>query len=120
MAYKRQFEALLNAGVPAWYIRKYALTELIYSSKIYIFYVPNAIVGQGAWYSVNGLGISSNPQQEIKVKGTLTSMGFPLYEEYSLLYEGDEYETEREYQFGYEDHRKAWLEEREKESKIHY
>ena len=117
MDYKKQFETLLKNGVPASFIRKEVLTGLIYFSRVYIYKSRKS----QEWYATNGIGVFSEPQFiDSEYKGMLKGMGyFPKFEDYSLLFNG-EYNNKRDYEVDYQNHRKEWLEERAKESKMSY
>ena len=119
--YKAAFEKLMKAGVPGWYIRSYLLTDLIYSSKVYIYYNPYDIEAEHGWYAKNGISIvDTQADRNRKCYGELKSMGFPTWDEYKMLFDGYEYDCPAEFMYAHEQHQEEWLLERERESHVNY
>jgi|GEM_PF-3279116 len=119
--YEKAFKKLIEAGVPRWYIRLYLLTDLIYFSRAYVYYNPYDIETQHGWYATNGISIvSTEADRNRKCYGELKSMGFPTWDEYKTLFDGDEYDCPAEFMDAYDRHKEEWLQERERESHISY
>ena len=120
--YKTAFEKLIEAGVPRWYIRLYLLTELIYFSRVYVYCNPYDIETTGGWYATNGISLTGGTaaDRNRKCYGDLKSMGFPTWDEYKTLFEGDEYDSPAQFMDSYDRHKEEWLQERERERHISY
>lgn len=119
--YNGAFDKLINAGVPRWYIRNYLLTELIYFSRVYVYYNPYDVETEDGWYSTNGISITATPADSSrKCYGELKSMGFPTWDEYKMLFEGDEYDCTAEFMEAHERHQEEWILEREQENHVNY
>ena len=102
--YKETFGKLIEAGVPRWYIRLYLLTELIYSSRVYVYYNPYDVETEAGWYA-----ISTESDLNRKCYGELKSLGFPTWDEYKTLFDGDEYDITTGFMVAYERHQEEWL-----------
>lgn len=115
--YTITFNELINNGVPRWYIRLHLINILIYSSKINIYCNPYDIETEHGWYATTETCISIATAADLNRKcyGELKNFGFPSWDEYSTLYDGDEYDSEVEYKIAYDRHKEEWLEENEKE-----
>lgn len=119
--YKTAFEKLIKVGVPRWYIRLYLLSELIYFSRIYVYRNVYEIETQDGWYSATGISIKSTPDDgNQKFYGELKSMGFPNWDEYKILFDGDEYEGLAGFMAAYDRQKEEWIQERELEININY
>lgn len=120
--YARAFKKLIEAGVPKWYIRLYLLNELIYFSRVYVYRNPYNVETKDGWYATNGIFISINTEADRNRKcyGELKSLGFPTWDEYRLLFEGDEHDSTAGFMDAYDRHREEWLQERAKESRTNY
>lgn len=118
--YTTAFENLIKAGVPKNYIRLHLIGDLIYFSHVYIYYDPQDIESCQGWYATNGISISTEADRNRKCYGDLKSLGFPSWEEYRILFDGDEYESASGFLNAYEQHRYYWLLGREQESRINY
>lgn len=114
--YKTAFEKLIEAKVPRWYIRLYLLGEIIYSSRVYVYYNPYNVETESGWFATN----STPADRNRKCYGELKSMGFPSWNEYAILFVGDEYDHPHEFMDAYDEHHEEWLSEREKECGINY
>lgn len=119
--YKVAFEKLIKAKVPRWYIRLYLLTNLIYFSRVYVYYNPYDVETEHGWYATNGMSIvSMQADRNGKCYGELKSMGFPTWDDYKTLFEGDEHDCSAGFMDAYDRHREEWLRERERENRINY
>lgn len=120
--YKNAFGKLIAAGVPKWYIRLYLLDELIYWSKVYVYYNPYDVETRDGWYSTNGiaLAVDTPADKNRKCFGELKSLGFPTWDEYKTLFEGDEHDSPAGFMDAYDRHQEEWLRERKKESCVNY
>ena len=119
--YKNAFEMLMSAGVPSWYIRLYLIDTLVYSSRVYVYYNPHDVEAESGWYATTGISITSTPaDRNRKCYGELKSQGFPSWEEYKALFNGDEYDSSIDFYRAYEGHKEEWFEARAKESRINY
>lgn len=120
--YEKAFKKLIEAGVPRWYIRQYLLTDLIYFSRIYVYYNPYDVETEDGWYAKNGICLAGDTlaDRSRKCYGDLKSMGFPTWDEYKTLFDGDEYDCTAEFMGAHERHQEEWLQERERESHISY
>lgn len=119
--YKAAFEKLIEAGVPRWYIRLYLLDDLINFSRVYVYRNPYDIETKDGWYATNGISIiSTEADKNRKCYGELKSMGFPTWDEYKMLFDGDEYDSTAQFHNAFVRHQKEWLRERERESHINY
>jgi len=116
------FEKLVEAGVPRWYIRLYLLTELIYFSRVYVYYNPYDIETKDGWYATNAVFIVGEncTGANRKLYGELKSMGFPTWDEYKTLFDGDEHDCSAGFMDAYDRHQEEWLKARELESHINY
>ncbi len=119
--YKAAFEKLIEAGVPRWYIRLYLLTDLIYHSRVYVYYNPYDVETEHGWYATNGISIvSTQADRNRKCYGELKSMGFPTWDEYKTLFDGDEHDCTAGFMDAYDRHQEEWLQAQEQESRINY
>ncbi len=120
--YKMAFEKLIKAGVPRWYIRLYLLTELIYHSRVYVYHNPYDIETKDGWYAMNGICLTGGTaaDRNRKCYGDLKNLGFPTWEEYKTLFDGDEYDCTSEFMNSYDQHKEEWLQEREQECHVSY
>jgi hypothetical protein len=119
--YKGSFKNLQKAGVPKWYIRLYLLTDLIYFSRVYVYYNPYDVETNDGWYATNGISlVSTETDRNRKCYGELKNMGFPTWDEYKALFDGDEYDQPHEFLDAYDRRQEEWLQERERESHISY
>lgn len=122
--YKSAFERLVDAGVPSWYIRLYLIDDLIYHSRVYVYYNPYDIEAESGWYSTNAIGIiearTTPADLNRKCYGELKSMGFPTWDEYKMLFDGDEHDHPAGFMDAYDRHQEEWILERAKESSINY
>jgi hypothetical protein len=121
--YTTAFEKLIGAGVPRWYIRLYLLTEIIYFSRVYVYYNPHDVETKHGWYATNGIcivGSTTEADKNRKCYGELKSLGFPTWDEYKLLFEGDEYDSTSGFMNAYDRHQEEWLKERARESRTNY
>ena len=119
--YKVAFKKLTEAGVPRWYIRLHLLTELIYFSRVYVYYNPYDIETKDGWYSDSWIFLAAErtgPKR--KCYGDLKNLGFPSWEEYKELFDGDEYDQLHEFLDAYDQHKEEWLQARERERHISY
>ena len=114
--YSEAFKRLTKAGVPFWYIRLYLLDDLICFSKVYVYYNPYDETAENGWYSTNGIcSINPTPADfNRNYYGVLKSMGFPDWDDYKMLFDGDEYDSPSEFMNAYEEHQEEWLLERQK------
>lgn len=119
--YKAAFEKLIEAGVPRWYMRLYLLRDLIYCSRVYVYRNVSDIETQDGWYATTGISINSTPaDRNRKCYGELKSMGFPTWDEYKTLFDGDEHDNAAGFMDAYDRHQEEWLQERARESHIIY
>jgi len=120
--YEKAFNGLVAAGVPKWYIRLYLLLDLIYFSEVYVYNNPYDIEARDGWYATNGISLVSATlaDRNRKCYGELKSMGFPTWDEYKMLFEGDEYDSTSGFMNAYDTQHEEWLREREKESRAIY
>lgn len=118
--YKAAFEKLVEAGVPRWYIRLYLLTELIYFSRVYIYYNPYDVETRDGWYSESWIFLTAAAGPVRKCYGELKNLGFPIWDDYKTLFEGDEYDSPAEFMDAYDRHQEEWLQERAQERRISY
>lgn len=120
--YKTAFKNLVEAGVPRWYIRLYLLTELIYFSRVYIYYNQYDVETQEGWYATNGISLTGGTaaDRNRKCYGELKNLGFPTWDEYKTLFEGDEYDSPAQFMDAYDQHQEEWLRERNRERNINY
>lgn len=123
--YEKAFAKLIEAGVPKWYIRLYLLTDLIYSSRVYIYRNVYDIEAEDGWYATNGIAIiggayRTEADKNRKCYGELKSMGFPTWDEYKTLFDGDEYDQPHEFLDAYDRHQEDWIQERARERRISY
>lgn len=112
--YKKAFAELEEAGVPKWFIRLYALNDLIYFSRIYFYRNVYDTEAKDGWYTTNGICLTEPRTTEAdkirKCYGSLTNFGFPTWDEYRSLFDGDEYDSTAEFMDAYDRHREEWLE----------
>lgn len=108
--YRTAFENLIKAGVPRWYIRHHLLTELIYFSRVYVYYNPYDVESEDGWYATNAIGLTATKSN--KYFGELRSAGFPTIEEYAILFDGDEYDHPYEFERAYDRRAEEWLQEK--------
>lgn len=110
--YKRAFAELEKAGVPKWYIRLYALSGLIYFARIYFYRNVYNVETQDGWYTTNAIAITAPLATEAdknrKCYGELINLGFPTWEEYRGLFDGDEYDNTAEFMDAYDRHLEGW------------
>ena len=120
--YKKAFEEMIGAGVPKWYIRLYLLTELIYQSRVYVYYNSYDIEAHDGWYATSGISLvgATLADRNRKCYGELKSMGFPTWDEYKMLFDGDEYDSTSQFHNAFVRHQEEWIRERAKESRISY
>ncbi len=121
--YTAAFKKLIESGVPRWYIRLYLLTEIIYFSRVYVYYNPYDVETHDGWYATNGIAIvgsTTEADKNRKCYGELKSLGFPTWDEYKLLFEGDEHDSTAGFMDAYDRHQEEWLQERAKESRTSY
>lgn len=119
--YKAAFEKLIEAGVPRWYIRGYLLTDLIYCQRVCVYRNVYDIEAEDGWYSTNGISVNSTPaDRNRKCYGKLKSLGFPDWDEYKILFEGDEFDQPHEFMNAYDRHKEEWLEEWVRKHCINY
>lgn len=116
---------MTEVGVPRWYIRLYLLTDLIYCSRVYVYRNVYDIETQDGWYATNGIAITggayrTEADENRKCYGTLDSMGFPTWDEYRTLFDGDEYDSAAGFMDAYDRHQEEWLQARVRESHISY
>ena len=108
--YESTFAKLIENGVPKWFIRLYALDDLAYFSRIYFYHDAYNIEAEDGWYTNNGISITATPADiNRKCYGELKSLGFPSWEEYSLLFDGDEFDCTAEFIDSFNSHREKWL-----------
>lgn len=113
--YKKAFADLEKYGVPKWYIRLYALSDLIYFSRIYFYRNVYDVETQDGWYTTNGIAITATAaDKKRKCYGELKNIGFPTWDEYRDLFDGDEYDNFAEFMGAYDRHREEWQKERQK------
>lgn len=119
--YAAAFKKLIIAGVPRWYIRLYLLTEIIYWSRVYVYYNPYDIEAHEGWYATNGISLTATEaDRNRKCYGDLENMGFPDWEAYKILFDGTEYDQRHEFMNAYGRHKEEWLQERARERHINY
>ena len=117
--YKATFEKLIEAGVPRWFIRLYAIDDLVLFSRVYVYYNPYDLEAKDGWYTTNTVAITGTPQAT-RLKGYIASFGFPTWDEYKTLFDGDEYDCTSGFMDAYDRHQEEWLQARERESHISY
>lgn len=120
--YTTAFEKLIEAGVPRWYIRLYLLTELIYFSRVYVYYNHYDVETKDGWYATNGISLTgaTAADHNRKCYGSLNSLDFPSWDDYKTLFDGDEYDCPAEFMNSYDQHKEEWLSERNRECNINY
>ena len=117
--YKAAFEKLIEAGVPRWFIRLYLIDDLAFFSRVYIYYNPYDVEAKDGRYTTNAVAITGTPQAT-RLKGIIASLGFPAWDEYKTLFDGDEYDGAAGFMDAYDRHQEEWLQAREQESHISY
>ena len=119
--YTKAFTQLIEAGVPKWFIRLYALDDLAYFSRIHFYYAPYDVNAEDGWYTTNAVGITSKTKGgSTSYFGHLDSKGFPTWDEYVLLFDGDEYDEYCEFVHSFELRREEWFDRRRAESSVQY
>lgn len=107
--YERAFSELINSGVPQWFIRLYALEDLIYFSRIYFYRDMYDVEAKDGWYTTNGIALTNTvSDRNRKCYGELKNLGFPTWDEYRLLFDGYEYDQLHEFMDAYDQHREEW------------
>jgi hypothetical protein len=119
--YDTAFTKLIEAGVPKWFIRLYAIDDLAYFSQIYFYRNVYDIETQDGWYTTNGIAITAlPPDKNRKCYGGLQSAGFPPWEQYRLLFNGDEYDNAAEFMDAFDRHQEEWNQALEKHRATDY
>jgi hypothetical protein len=111
--YTHAFQKLIENGVPKWYIRLYALDDLIYFTQIYFYRNAHDVETYGEWYttkSIPGGVYNVKADKDSKCYGELQNRNFPCWEEYRLLFKDDEYDNREQFFFAYEQHKNEWWE----------
>lgn len=119
--YEKRFKQLIDAGVPKDFIRLQLLEDLKFFSSLYIYKGKEDT--NGGWYATNGISIAARTgNKNVEFYGEIASLGFPTWDEYKLLFEGDEAETIRGFMYLFEEHKEYWIGEvvREEERNISY
>ncbi len=112
MDYVEQFEKLIEAGVPKWYIRLYVLDHFKFRKKVSIKYNPYEVNTERGWCCYTGdedPNLMTEADKNRKCYGTLEYLGrFPEWEEYRTLFEGDEWDAPRDFELAYEQHKREF------------
>jgi len=103
--YAQEFSALLQNGVPRWFIRNHVLDELARTSTVYVCR-NDSEVGDG-WCVRPALAANNQ-----RCYGSVRGKGFPTFIQFALLFDGDECDTTREFQIYYDRRKEEWEERR--------
>ena len=117
--YDEKFQALIAAGVPRWFIRLYLIDDLAFFSRVYIYCNPYDVEAKDGWYTTNAVALTGTPQAT-RLKGDIASLGFPTWDEYKTLFNGDEHDCAAGFMDAYDRHQEEWLQAQERGSLISY